>query len=56
MFFVLIYDFANLQTEESARELKALLDTVKADVSILVNNVGVLPLGPLDESAIEPIN
>ena len=44
---VLIFDFASLQDTETAQNLQRLLDSVKEDISILVNNVGVLPLGQI---------
>ena len=53
---VLIYDFAKLETEESANELKALIDAVKEDISILANNAGVLHFGRLGDRSLESIN
>ena len=46
---VLIFEFSGLETDESASKLKDLLDSVKEDVSVLVNNVGVLHFGRLGD-------
>ena len=51
----LIFDFGKLDSEEAAQELKNLLESLKEDISILVNNVGALLYGRLsvqDESKI----
>ena len=53
---VLIFEFSGLETDESASKLKDLLDSVKEDVSVLVNNVGVLHFGRLGDMDILSIN
>ena len=53
---VLIFDFASLETEEIAQKLKDLLDSVNEDISILVNNVGVLHFGRLGDRDVKSIN
>ena len=54
-----MHDFSNLWNEEDAQKLKDRLEMVwyatDGDISVLVNNVGVLPLGPLAESSIESV-
>ena len=46
---MLIFDFAKLETEEAAMELKSLLDQLDVDISILANNCGVLHFGRLGD-------
>ena len=53
---VLIFDFSRLETEESAQELQRLLATINEDISILVNNVGVLHFGRLGDRDLKSIN
>lgn len=45
-----------MYTEEAAGKLKAILDSVDVDVSILINNVGVIDFGNLTEREIWKIN
>ena len=53
---VLIFNFSSLETETSAQILKELLDSVQEDISILVNNVGVLHFGRLGDRDVQSIN
>lgn len=50
----MIYDFSKLSTEESAEQLKSLLEEnlKDVDVSILVNNVGCAKYAALDKHTI----
>lgn len=52
----MIFDFNQLHSEESAQGLKDELDKLDIDVSILVNNVGILPNSTLDKAPIGLIN
>ena len=54
---VVVFDFSTLQTEKSAEHLKTLLkDVAELDVSILVNNVGLLTYGSLEKISIRDMN
>ena len=48
------YDFSKLSTEESAQDLKKMLDSTLegVDVSVLVNNVGVAKYGALHDHSV----
>ena len=52
---MIVFDFGKLSSEESAEELRALLESQLAgiDVSVLVNNVGCLEGGTLDKHSIQ---
>lgn len=49
-----MYDFSKLASEESANDLKAMLETTLQgfDVSILINNVGCAKYGALHDHTI----
>ena len=51
----IVFDFAKLGSDEQVKSLKTLLDEVTNDISILVNNVGVLNMQRLNEVDINTI-
>ena len=50
---IVVYDFENLASEQSVKDLGNRLDKLDQDISILVNNVGVAKYGKLHEQTIE---
>ena len=57
--YEVVHDFSKLWSEKDAQDLQQILENMwyatGCDISVLVNNVGVLPLGPLAESSIESV-